>query len=186
MINAPFTSEEYARRVVRTVQIIVASLAMGLIVFAGIAMSLRMNQQQQQPPQQQQQPQNDFLAYFAVGFAAVMLGVRRIVGSSIVTRHRKNIAAGTAILPGLGGAPSSAATDGDRLLVGFRQRTIIESAMVEGPAFFVIVAYLVIGQTWLLGLAAMLLAVLVFPFPTYERVEDWVKYQLELLELEKR
>jgi hypothetical protein len=173
-----FSSEEHARRVVRTVQIIVASLAMGLIVFAGIAMSLRMNQQQQ--------PQDDFLAYFAVGFAVVMLGVRRIVGSSTVTRHRKNIAAGTAVMPGFGGAPLSAATDGDRLLFGFQQKTIIESAMIEGPAFFVVVAYLVIGQAWLLGLAAVLLVMLVVPFPTYERVEDWVRYQLELLELEKR
>ncbi len=168
---------------VRVVQIIVASLAMGLTIFAGIAMSLRMNQQQQQAPQQQQ---NDFLAYFAVGFAVVMLAVRRIVGASTATRHRKNIAAGTAIMPGFGGAPVSAVTDGDRLLVAFQQKTILESAMVEGPAFFVVVAYLVIGQAWLLGLAAVLLVVLVVPFPTYERVEDWVRYQLELLELEKR
>ena len=65
---SPFSSEEYARRVVRVVQIIVAALAMGLIVFAGIAMSLRMNQQQQQP----QQP-DDILAYLAVGFAVVTL-----------------------------------------------------------------------------------------------------------------
>jgi hypothetical protein len=96
-----FSSDEYARRVVRVVQIIVASLAMGLVIFAGIAMSLRMNQQQQ-PPQQQLQPQNDFLSYFAVGFAVVMLAVRRIVGSSTVARQRKNIAAGTAGLPGIG------------------------------------------------------------------------------------
>ena len=34
--------------------------------------------------------------------------------------------------------------------------------------------------------AGVLLVMLVVPFPTYERVEDWVKYQLELLELEKR
>ncbi len=121
-----------------------------------------------------------------MGFAVVMLAVRRIVGSSIVARNRKNIAAGTAGLPGIGGMASSAATDGDRLLFAFQQKTIMESAMVEGPAFFVIVAYLVVGQAWLLGLAAVLLIVLVVPFPTYERVEDWVKYQLELLELEKR
>jgi hypothetical protein len=184
MTNAPFTSEEQARRVVRVVQIIVASLAMGLIVFAGIAMSVRMNQQQQQPPQQQ--PQDDFLAYFAVGFAVVMLAVRRMVGASTVTRQRKNIAAGTAVMPGPGGMPLAAATDGDRLLLAFQQKTVIESAMVEGPAFFVLIAYLIVGETWLLGLAAVLLVRLVVPFPTYERVEDWVKYQLELLELEKR
>ena len=186
MTNAQFSSEEHARRVVRVVQIIVASLATGLIVFAGIAMSLRMNQQQQQPPQQQQQPQDDFLAYFAVGFAVVMLGVRRIVGSSTVTRHRKNIAAGTAVIPGPGRAPLSSATDGDRLLFAFQQKTIIESAMVEGPAFFTVIAYLITGEAWLLGVGAVLLAALIVLFPTYERVEDWVKYQLELLEIEKR
>ena len=82
--------------------------------------------------------------------------------------------------------PLAAATDGDRLLFAFQQKTIIEAAMVEGPAFFVLIAYLIVGQTWLLGLAAVLLVMLVVPFPTYERVEDWVKYQLELLELEKR
>jgi hypothetical protein len=178
-----FSSEEYARRVIRTVQIIVASLAMGLIIFGGIAMSVRTNQQQQQPqappPQPPQQP-DDILAYFAVGLAVVMLAVRRIVGSSTVARQRKNIAAGTAVMP------SGSATDGDRLLMVFQQKTIVESAMVEGPAFFVLIVYLIAGQTWLLGLAAVLLVMLVVPFPTYERVEDWVKYQLELLEIEKR
>jgi hypothetical protein len=148
-------------------------------------MSLRMNQQQQ-PPQQQQQPPDDLLAYFAVGFAVVMLAVRRIVGSGTVTRHRKNIATGTGVIPGVGGMPIAAATDGDRLLFTFQQKTIIESAMIEGPAFFVLIAYLIVGQTWLLGLAAVLLVMLVVPFPTYERAEDWVRYQLELLELEKR
>jgi hypothetical protein len=141
-----------------------------------------MNQQQQPQPQQQ----DDFLAYFAVGFAVVMLAVRRIIGSSTVTRHRKNIAAGTAVIPGPAGIPLAAATDGDRLLFAFQQKTIIESALVEGPAFFTVIAYLITGEAWLLGVSAVLLAALIVLFPTYERVEDWVKYQLELLELEKQ
>ena len=36
------------------------------------------------------------------------------------------------------------------------------------------------------SVAGLLLTVLVIPFPTYDRVENWVQYQLELIELEKR
>lgn len=174
-----FSSEEFARGLIRTVQIIVASLAMGLILFAGIAMSVRNDR----PPQPQQDP---LLAYLAVGFAVVMLAIRKTVGSSVVSRHRQNLASGTDVDLGRGGTPPAVATDGDRLLYVFQQKTIIESALVEGPAFFVLVAYLVTGETWLLGVAAVLLTMLVVPFPTYDRIEDWVKYQLDLIELEKR
>src|SRR5260221_14021793 len=110
MTNAPFTSEEYARRVVRTVQIIVASLALGLIIFAGIAMPLRMNQQKQPP-----QPHDDFVAYCAVGFAVVCLAMKRIIGSSTVAHFRNNIAMRSCIEPRHRGIPLPAATDGDRL-----------------------------------------------------------------------
>jgi hypothetical protein len=174
-----FSSEEYARGVVRTVQIIVAALAMGLIIFAGIVMSLRLNQPAQPL-------QDKILQYFAIGFAVVMLAARRVIGSSTVARHRRNIAAGKGLVLGRGGVPLPAATDGDRLLFVFQQKTIIESAMVEGPAFFTVVVYLITGEAWLLGIAAVLLAVLIVPFPTFDRVAEWVKYQLELIELEKR
>jgi hypothetical protein len=163
---------------VRNVQIIVAALAIGMIIFAGIAVSQRLNQ----PPQQ-----NEYMAYFALGFTVVLLGVRRVVGSGAAARHRKSIAEGKGVDPGSGnyGLPA-AATDGDRLLLVFQQKTIVESALVEGPSFFVIIAFLIGGQWWLLGIAGVLLTMLLVPFPTYERIEDWVKYQLELMELEKQ
>ena len=75
--------------------------------------------------------------------------------------------------------------DGDQFLTVFQQKTIIESALVEGAAFFNLIAFLTVGEWWSLGIAGVLLAVLLVPFPTYDRVENWVRYQLELLELEK-
>jgi hypothetical protein len=164
---------------IRNVQIIVFALAMGPIVFAGIALFQRMNH----APQQQA-----VTAWLAVGFAVTVLGVRSFIGATTVSKQRQRIAAGSWSLGPVaapGGLPANM-TDGDRLLFAFQQKTIIESALVEGATFFVLISFLVEGQWWSLALAGVLVALNVIPFPTYERVENWVRHQLELLELEKR
>jgi hypothetical protein len=176
---SPFSSEEFARKVIRTLQIIVAALAMGVICFAAIAIFQRI----QKPPQQ-----DAMIAYMAVGFAPTMLVVRAVVGKSTVSRSMKNIAAGIRSLHSAdtGSQLPANFTDGDQFLFVFQQKTIIESALVEGAAFFNLVAFLAVGQWWSLAVAGVLLAVNLVPFPTYDRVENWVRYQLEIMELEKR
>ena len=175
---SPFSSEQFARSVVRTVQIIVAALAMGVLLFATVTVFQRMHQ----PPQQ-----DEMLAYFAVGFVATALGLRSVIGGAVVAKNRKQIAAGS-----WSGSPRGdhrnvpPSTDGDRLLFVFQQKTIVESALIEGAAFFVLISFLVVGQWWSLAVAGLLLTVLVVPVPTYDRVENWVRYQLEIMELEKR
>jgi hypothetical protein len=176
---SPFSSEEFARRVVRNVQIIVFALAAGPIVFAGIALFQRMNQ----PPQQ-----DHLLAYLAAGFAVTALASRIFIGKATVANQRERIAAGSWSI-GTNASPAGLPvkiTDGDRLLFVFQQKTIIESAIVEGAAFFVIVSFLIAGQGWSLAVAGVLVLVNLFPFPTHDRVENWVRYQLEFMELEKR
>jgi hypothetical protein len=176
---SPYSSEEFARGVVRTVQIIVFALAVGPVVFAGIALIQRMNQ----PPQQ-----DAMIAYLAVGFAVTALGVRSLIGAAMATKQRKQIAAGSWSLgpnAARGGLPTSV-TDGDRLLFAFQQKTITESALVEGAMFFVLISFMIVGQWWSLAVAGVLLVVNVVPFPTYDRIENWVRYQLELMESEKR
>src|SRR5437660_8443817 len=138
---SPFSSEEFARRVIRNVQIIVFALAVGPIVFAGIALFQRMNQ----PPQQ-----DHLIAYLAAGFAVTALAVRIFIGKATVASQRDRIAAGTWSL-GSNASPVGLPinmTDGDRLLFVFQQKTIIESAIVEGAAFFAIVSFLIAGQGW--------------------------------------
>ena len=175
---SPFSSEEFARGVIRIVQIIVAALALGVICFAAVAIFLRF----QNPPQQ-----DAMIAYMAAGFAPMMLVVRAIVGTSTVNSSRKNIAAGIRPLniPTAGSQLPANLTDGDQFLFVFQQKTIIESALVEGAAFFNLIAFLTIGQWWSLAVAGVLLAVMLVPFPTHDRVENWVRYQLEIMDLEK-
>ena len=176
---SPFSSEEFARGVIRTLQIIVFALAMGVIIFAGVTILNRF----QQPP-----GPDAMIAYMAAGFAPLMLVARAIVGSSTVSRSRKQIAAGIRPVgpPPPGVQMPANLTDGDQFLFVFQQKTIIESALVEGAAFFNLIAFTTVGQWWSLAVACVLLAVLLVPFPTYERIENWVRYQLELLELEKQ
>jgi len=173
-----FSSEEFARRVIRNVQIIVIALAVGPIVFAGIAVWRRANQVPQQ---------GSLLPYLAAGFAMTVLAARIIIGKSTVASQRHRIAAGTWSLGS--NAPRAnlpaSMTDGDRLLFVFQQKTIIESAIVEGAAFFTIMSYLITGQWWSLAVAAVLVLVNLIPFPAFDRVENWVQYQLEFLELER-
>ena len=175
---SPFSSEEFARRVIRNVQIIVVALALGPILFAGIAIFQRLKQPQ---------PDN-LIPYLAAGFSVTALAVRIFIGRAIVANQRDRIAAGS-WSPGANatsaGLPANM-TDGDRLLFVFQQKTIVESAIVEGAAFFVLVSFLIAGQWWSLAIAGVFVAVIVVPFPTYLRIENWVRFQLEFMELVKR
>ena len=141
---------------IRTTQIIVAALTMGVTIFAGIALFQRINR----PPDP-----NALLAYLGAGFAATALAVRSVIGGQTATRQRQRIATGK-----WSGMPRGASsnllantTNGDRLLFVFQQKTIIESALVEGAAFFVLVTFVVVGQWWSLAVAVGLLTVLVVP-----------------------
>lgn len=152
---------------------------MGPICFAGVAISNRL----QKLPEQEA-----MLADLTVGFAAVLFVVRLIVGPIIVARCRKQIAAGTFPFNPPSGCSQVPANpvDGDRFLGVFQQKTIIESALLEVAMFMNIFAFMTVGIWWSLAVAGVLLKVNLVPFPTYDRVENWVRYQLELLELEKR
>jgi len=176
---SPFSSEEFAQRAIRTLQIIVFALAGGPICFVAVAVSNRF----QKPPEPE-----DMLAYLGVVVAVVLMTARFIAGPIVVARCRKQIAAGTFpfdVRSAGRGAPANP-VDGDRFLAVFQQKTIIESALLEGAMFMNIMAYMTVGHWWSLAVSAVLLAFNLVPFPSYDRVENWVRYQLELLALEKQ
>ena len=68
----------------------------------------------------------------------------------------------------------------------YQTRLIIVAALLEGTVFFQLVAFLVEGMPWNLGLGAVFLVGLALLFPTRERVERWIRAQHEMAEQERR
>jgi len=94
-------------KVGRTAQIIVGALAMGLIVFASVAIVLRWGKA----------PENPFIAYFAAGFSALVLAVETFAEcEDLWARGRWAVrgplveAAACAVLEGGGGVRYAVAT----------------------------------------------------------------------------
>jgi hypothetical protein len=175
MAMSVFSSDEHARGAVRGIQILVGALMAGMLTFAGIAIVTNLS------GDKPRQKNSEVLVYLATGATVVALVVRVVVSSIMTKTLRRKIAAGTtpdALLP-------ADATDADRLLWAYRQILVFEGALCEGPGFFVLVAFIVTGQWWLLAVVAILLGLLAMLIPTFDRAEDWVKDQLEWLELEK-
>jgi hypothetical protein len=137
----------------RAAQIIVVALAMGVIVFASIAIGIRWGKA----------PENPFLAYFAAGFAAIVLPIDwASLKFTAATQLRS--------------AAAQIQEDQRRALAGlYTSRTIFRCAPIEGAAFFNIIAYIVSGQLWSLGIVAVLLVLILVPFPSQTDFENWAE-----------
>jgi len=151
---------------VRTTQIIAFAMTMGVIVFCIVAAVVTMGK----PPGEM------MLGYIAVVFTVMTLIARSFVPTVQLKAVRTQMLAGEAVDESARVFP---------LLRAHQTKTIIEYALVEGPCFFVLVAYIAVGAHWLLGLAGLLIALLVLTFPTRTRIENFIRQQLELLELEQ-
>lgn len=75
--------------------------------------------------------------------------------------------------------------DTTRLVEVFQLRMISRLALLEGGAFANLIGYMVEGNPVSLYVAGSLVLMMVTQFPTPGRIEDWVRHQQELLELER-
>jgi hypothetical protein len=70
----------------------------------------------------------------------------------------------------------------EQLSLIYQRRHLLRLAMLEGAALLAIVFFLLTTETWLLGVAAVPIALMAASFPWRERVELWLQEQLHLLE----
>jgi protein-S-isoprenylcysteine O-methyltransferase Ste14 len=158
---------------VQPIQIIVFALMMGVLVFAGIATFLKINNPNPPNPNAQQP---DLLPQIAVGMAAIMVAMRFVVPAMMAKGQLKAVR-------------HSTLWQDERRRQGalygvYQQRTIVEDAMLEGVSFFLIVAFIVTGQWWLLGVVGLLVALMAAWFPTKGRIENFIQEQTQQLEFE--
>jgi hypothetical protein len=170
--------------VLRQSQIIVAALIAGCVIFLVIALVMTGGKVAD--------PDQPVLTYIAVGFVAVTLIARMIVPGMLIASGRQKIIRGTwqlaqsaAIRPTMAEFLERTG-DAGKLAVIFNTITIVSGALLEAPAFFALVAYLVDQSPLSLVLAGLLILGLVTQVPTRSRLIHWIEGQLALLEQERQ
>ena len=147
----------------KTVQIIAAALIFGPLLFAAIAITSTWGQ-----------PPNDpTIGYVAAVVSASVLIASFIIPPIVVGQN----------LAKLGGQAADISTLD--LFNVYQTRTIVRAALLEGGAFFSVVAYMVTHFWWTLALAFGLLAAMLVVFPMRGRFDDWVREQRELRSLDQ-
>jgi hypothetical protein len=153
---------------VRTFQIIVGALTMGLLTFAAITYFLRAGK----PPAAPAIPW-----FIPLGFAGAGLVAARLIPASL---DAGSCRAATQGWPE-SGEPKAEQVEASRasLLMAYQTRTIIRCALLEGPGFFCLISYMTGGDVSSLFLGLALAAAVASNFPTATRVEAWVETQLD-------
>jgi hypothetical protein len=151
----------------RNIQIVVAALITGVVVFAVIAIVIR---SQNPAPMVQQVP---LVSYTAIGFAPLLLLARVVIVPLIAKAGRKRLLASPNLTTQL-------------LMEQYFARAIVGSALLEGAAFFLLVAYLTEGQPWTLAGGLVMAGLLaVMQFPTRQRVEAAIEADRRAIEDER-
>jgi hypothetical protein len=161
----------------RVMQILMAALILGCLVFLGIVLTLRQagNAQNPNPP---------LLTYMGAGFALLMLVLSLVVPYVTVATSRKQMAHAKSPLPPSSGSMHGR-TDAGHLCVLYHSQLIVGAAMLEGATFFCLIAYLVEGELTSLVAAGVLMLFLLARFPTRTRLENFLIEHGELLRQER-
>jgi hypothetical protein len=148
----------------RVLQIIIFSLLAGPLAFLTFVLL--------QPTEGL--PDEGSMAQMAAGFAALQVVLAVVVPKIIGQQHRRAIVEGRPLSKDLP-APTS---DARGLLGGLQMRRIIGAALLEGAAFFNLVAYQSERVPYTLAIVLLLLVGIAMLFPLRSFVEDWLDREL--------
>ena len=125
---------------VRTTQVIILAMTAGLVFFLVVVLFVRGQPGAAAGPARP----GPLISYVAAAFAAAVVPMSLIVPSAVVKSGRAQIAPGP--------------DDPTLRLAGVYQTSLIMGAALnEGPALFALVAFMIEGLPWVLGIAALLI-----------------------------
>lgn len=147
-------------RQLRVMSVIAQALITGVIGFLAVAWFIKSD-----PAPNAGTP---MLTYMAAGFALINLSVRAIIMGVIpknqIQLQRQYI---------------TDSEEGRKRLAGIYQtRMIIDMALLEGSAFFAIIAWISESNDLALGIVGFLLVVMILSFPFKQRVLDWIEVKV--------
>ena len=140
-----------------TLRVIVAAMVSGCVVFAAIALVVAGGQLAE--------PGLFTYAALAMGLSAVV--ARLVVLPAVDAAAVQRIA-----------ASGAQADDGIALLAQLQTRTIIGAALLEGPVFLLLVAFLAERSALALVAAGVVLLWLASQFPMHAGAANWIENQL--------
>jgi hypothetical protein len=159
----PYDQDPFAVRL-RVMRILHAALCLGVVFFAVVVLVIRQGGAANLPP-----PAVPMVSYVLAGMAALTFVMFLILPGMLESSWRKQFA-----------RPNSDGGEPGQWWGLYQTRLIIRCALLEGTAFAQLIAYMLEGQQWSLGLALGLLVALLAQFPTRSGVEGWVETQRDL------
>lgn len=167
-------------KVLRVMQIIAGALIVGVLSFGGIACFLVFGQMQKAaqpdgPPGGQEGGMN-ILVYMAAGMAFLNVLLSFVVPNAIANSGVQAVA--KKAQDGTSTGPKELI---GRLLGVAQMRMIIAMALVEGAAFFGLIAFIQTKSLIALAIVGGLLFVLAIHFPTKFKLDGWLEDQQRLL-----
>jgi hypothetical protein len=166
---------EHIKMAARTMQIIAGALAAGVVIFLAIVLFLT--------SQRAVGPAGDsFLTYIAAAYSLAAIMAWAIVPSVIGGRMRQSIVDRNASQWTMKLANAAELGDALPLTSVYQTRLIVGCALLEGAAFFCLVAYLLEQQPMGLIIAGVLLLLLLSQVPTVPRLESWVEGELATID----
>jgi len=195
------TDPDALQPIIRTCQIIVGAMIMGVATFLAIALFVTQVAVNPAPPPPGGGAGGAAIAapgdsslpvitYLAVASGLIVLVLSFVVPKINIARACRQIAlAGPiATTEGVPSEPKQLYPAGytGKLAQLYQTQLIIGAAMLEGAAFFATIAYMLERNPIALATAIVLLGALVARFPTSDRVNAWLDRQLGLLQEERQ
>jgi len=169
---------------VRVMQIISLALVMGVCTFAFVALSqgankfaAGANQPAGGPAAQPAPPALGTMSFLAVGMLVVFGTIAATLPRFIVNARLAKFASEQR----QGNVPSGAEGQAKFLAVllqTYQTQHVLRAALVEGPAFFGLFAYMIEGHFAVLMVPAVSIAILLTSLPTARKVTGWIEQQL--------
>ena len=144
---------------IRVSQIIASALMMGVLVFAGVTVAFHLSD-----PQPAAGNQDSMLLIVAIVFTVGDLIARFVV----LKTHDQNMARKLE-------NRETESVSPNEVYGAYQTRLIISLAMLEGVAFFCLIAFMIEHRWEAFGLAMFLLLMMAMNFPTENKFRSWVR-----------
>lgn len=154
-----------------SLRLVLGAMAAGSVVFLVVAAVVR------ETGQIEESETKPMLTYLACGYAALSLVLRMVLPPLVAGAANRRDAASPVDVPPRDSGVGDDADDLAPYRGGFTVRTIMSAAIVEGAAFFAVVAYMLEGMAVSLAVAAVMVVVLLAQWPTQRRFESWAARQ---------